>query len=133
MRQAGVIAAAALYALDNHVERLAEDHAAAQVLADAVRTTSGLRLEPDTIDTNIVIFSVDPQIATAHEFVAALKQRGLLTLSVSKTRVRTVTHLDVDRAAVAHAAKIVQETAAALADGKLQLANVDEDSAASGR
>jgi threonine aldolase len=133
MRQAGVIAAAALYALDNHVERLAEDHAAAQVLADAVRATSGLRLEPEMIDTNIVIFSVDPQIATAHEFVAALKQRGLLTLSVSKTRVRAVTHLDVDQAAVARAAKIVQETAAALANGKLQLANVDEDSAAYGR
>lgn len=133
MRQAGVIAAAALYALDHHVERLAEDHAAAQILAEAVRGAAGLRLEPDAIDTNIVIFSVDPRLATANEFVAALKQRGVLTLAVSKTRVRAVTHLDVDRAAVFRAAKIVQETAAALTDGKLQLANVDEDSAAYGR
>ncbi|RIK78467.1 MAG: low specificity L-threonine aldolase [Planctomycetota bacterium] len=133
MRQAGVIAAAALYALDNHIERLAEDHAAAQILADAVRATSGLRLEPDTIDTNIIIFSVDPQIATAHEFVAALRARGVLTLAVSKTRIRAVTHLDVDRAAVARAAKIAQETTAALADGKLHPATVDEDSAAYGR
>jgi threonine aldolase len=133
MRQAGVIAAAALYALDNHVERLAEDHASAQILADAIRSTSGLRLEPDTIDTNIVIFSVDAQIATAHEFVQALKQRGVLSLAVSKTRVRLVTHLDVDRGAVSQAAKIIQETTAALGNGKLQLASVEVDSAAYGR
>lgn len=133
MRQAGVIAAAALYALDHHVERLAEDHASAQVLADAVRSTSGLQLEPNLIDTNIVIFSVDPQIATAHEFVTALKQRSVLTLAVSKTRVRLVTHLDVNEQQVAAAAKIIGQTANELANGKFELAAVEQDSAAYGR
>ncbi|MEX2188744.1 MAG: GntG family PLP-dependent aldolase [Pirellulales bacterium] len=133
MRQAGVIAAAALYALDHHIDRLAEDHAAAQILAEAVRATAGLRLEPDQIDTNIVIFSVDASLATAHEFVAALAQRGVQTLAVSKTRVRAVTHLDVSQSAVAEAAKIIKQTAEDLANGKLELAAVEKDSAAYGR
>jgi threonine aldolase len=133
MRQAGVIAAAALYALNNHIERLAEDHASAQILADAVRSTSGLQLEPNQIDTNIVIFSVDPQIATAHEFVTALKQRSVLTLAVSKTRVRLVTHLDVNQQQVTAAAKIIGQTAGELANGNFELAAVEHDAAAYGR
>jgi threonine aldolase len=133
MRQAGVIAAAALYALDHHVDRLAEDHAAAQILAEAVRATNGLRLEPDRIDTNIVIFSVDAALATAHEFVAALAQRGVRTLAVSKTRVRAVTHLDATQSAVAEAARILKQTADDLGNGKLQIATATEDSAAYGR
>ena len=71
MRQAGVIAAAALYALDHHVDRLAEDHANARILADAVRDVPNLRLRPAQTDTNIVIFEIDPPVATAQRFVAA--------------------------------------------------------------
>ena len=58
MRQAGIIAAGALYALENNVERLVEDHTNAQVLADAIRQSDGLSLRPDTVDTNIVIFTL---------------------------------------------------------------------------
>src|SRR5262249_29641581 len=59
MRQAGVLAAAALYALDHHIDRLAEDHANAQVIAEAVADTPGLRLDPAEVDTNIVWVEVD--------------------------------------------------------------------------
>ena len=60
MRQAGILAAAALYALDHHVDRLAEDHANAQKLAAGLRQIPGLRLEPETVDTNLVFFHLEP-------------------------------------------------------------------------
>ena len=96
MRQAGVIAAAALYALEHHRQRLVIDHANARILADAIRTAPGLGLEPDSIDTNMVIFTVAPQLGTAAEFVAALGEQGVLMLPISPTKIRAVTHLDVD-------------------------------------
>lgn len=95
MRQAGVIAAAALYALEHHQERLIDDHAHAQILADAVRQSEGLTLQPDVVDTNIVIFRVDPALGTAAEFVAALREQGVAVLAISPTQIRMVTHLDV--------------------------------------
>ena len=60
MRQAGVLAAAALYALDHHVERLADDHRNAQVIAKAIADTPGLRLDPPDVETNLIWFEVDP-------------------------------------------------------------------------
>src|SRR5262249_27787163 len=75
MRQAGVIAAGALYALEHHVERLAEDHRNAQVLAQAIGETPGLRLDPPEVDTNLVWFRIDPELGTAEELEAALGQR----------------------------------------------------------
>ncbi|MEX0586777.1 MAG: GntG family PLP-dependent aldolase [Pirellulales bacterium] len=111
MRQAGILAAAALYALDHNVRRLAEDHEKAQTLAAAVRQAPHLTLQPDEIDTNIVIFSVDPDWGTAPEFVAALAKQGVLTLAVSNTRVRAVTHLDVSTAQVKEAAEILASLA----------------------
>lgn len=95
MRQAGIIAAGALYAVEHHVDRLAEDHAKAQVIAEAVRQTDGLKLTYDTVDTNIVIFEVAKQLGTADEFCARLLQHGVRMFSVSPQGVRAVTHLDV--------------------------------------
>lgn len=117
MRQAGIIAAGALYALERHIERLADDHAHAQILAAAVREIEGLRLEPDRVDTNIVIFQVEPPLGTAPELVAALKERGVLALAINNALVRMVTHLDVDEEAVRSAAAILVETADALRSG----------------
>ena len=88
MRQAGVLAAAALHALDHHVDRLAEDHANAQLLANAVRGQSGLLLLGDRADTNIVIFEVSPELGTAAEFCTRLQEHGLLMLSVAAQQVR---------------------------------------------
>src|SRR5712692_10504222 len=80
MRQAGIAAAAALYALDHHVERLAEDHRNARVLAEAIADTAGLRLDPPEVETNLVWFQVDPELGTAKDVVEVLKQHGILVL-----------------------------------------------------
>ena len=95
MRQCGILAAGAIYALEHNRERLVEDHEKAQILAAGIRQTEGLTLTPEQVDTNIVIFRVDPQIATAAEFVSRLKEVGVLALSTSPTQIRLVTHLDV--------------------------------------
>jgi threonine aldolase len=113
MRQAGIIAAAALYALDHHIERLAEDHQNAQLLAAAIRETDGLALTPPEIDTNIVIFEVNPQLGTAVDFAARLKNAGVLMLAVGPQLIRAVTHLDVSRSEIEQAGTILQATAEA--------------------
>jgi threonine aldolase len=111
MRQAGIIAAGALYALEHHIDRLADDHATARILADAVRQCEGLSLEPEQIDTNMVIFRVDPALGTAADIVESLRQRGVLVLATSSTKIRAVTHLDVDEAQVRRAGQIIQQVA----------------------
>jgi threonine aldolase len=113
MRQAGVIAAAALYALDHHIERLADDHQNARLLAAAIRKIDGLELYPAEIDTNIVIFRVDPRLGTAADFVAGLKAQGLLMLAVGPQLIRAVTHLDVGRSDVEQAGIVLRAVAEA--------------------
>ncbi len=114
MRQAGIIAAGALYALENHVDRLAEDHANAKVLAEAIRATPGLELQPPKTDTNMVIFHVDPELATAAQVVARLQQAGVLVLAFGPTKIRAVTHLDVTHAEVRRAGEVIGETVSRL-------------------
>ncbi|MCI0333848.1 MAG: low-specificity L-threonine aldolase [Planctomycetes bacterium] len=114
MRQAGIIAAGALYALENNIERLAEDHQNARLLADAVRSSHGLKLDPEIVDTNIVNFAVDPELGTAAAFSARLRDEGVLMNAIGPQRLRAVTHLDVSREQVQLAAAILQETAAAV-------------------
>ena len=111
MRQSGIIAAGALYALENNVERLAKDHANAKILADAIRETEGLSLEPEIVDTNMVIFRVDPSLGTALDFLAALEEEGVLVLTVSPAKIRAVTHLDVTEEEVRRAGEIIQRVA----------------------
>jgi threonine aldolase len=107
MRQAGVIAAAGLYALDHHVERLAEDHANARRLADGLAGIDGIDLDPSTVETNIVVFGV----ADAPAFCASLEAESVRMGAVGSQTVRAVTHLDVDAAgieqALAAAARVV--------------------------
>jgi threonine aldolase len=109
MRQAGIIAAGALYALEHNIPRLAEDHANAQIFADSVRATEGLTLTTDTVDTNMVIFEVDPAIATAQELAELLGQAGVLVLTMGPTRVRVVTHLDVTEEDMHQAGRILRK------------------------
>jgi len=111
MRQAGVIAAGALYALENHVDRLADDHANAQRLAEGIRPIDELALDPDRVDTNMVFFRVDPAWGTAREFCDRLREQGLLVLPTAPTKIRAVTHLDVDAADVDRAIAIIQGVA----------------------
>ncbi|KQS59759.1 threonine aldolase [Geodermatophilus sp. Leaf369] len=97
MRQAGVLAAACSYALDHHLERLADDHARARTLADR------LGVDPATVHTNMVVLDdVD-----APALAAAAKAEGVLVSQVSPRRVRVLTHLDVDDAAVDRAAAVL--------------------------
>ena len=116
MRQAGIIAAGALYALENNVDRLAEDHANAQVLADAVRQSEGLNLQPENVDTNIVIFQVDSNLGTASQFVEAMGTKGVLAMATAPQLIRLVTHLDVSAEQVARAGEVIKQVADLLAE-----------------
>jgi threonine aldolase len=96
MRQAGVIAAAATYALDHHVERLAEDHANARRLAEGLASVDGIDLDPATVETNIVVFRVPGWPGGPEAFVARLlRDTGVRASLAGGGRVRFVTHLDV--------------------------------------
>ena len=78
MRQSGIIAAGALYALEHHVDRLAEDHENARTLADAFANTEGFSLESGPVETNLVWVRVDPSLGTAADLAAYLRSRGIL-------------------------------------------------------
>jgi threonine aldolase len=99
MRQAGIVAAGALYALDHHVERLADDHALAASLARELAEVPGVALDPAEVTTNIVVF----EVADATAFCAALEADGVLMGTLDARRVRAVTHLDVDDDAIERA------------------------------
>lgn len=96
MRQAGIVAAACLYALDHHVERLADDHANAKVLAEGLAELPGVVLDPVTVETNIVVFVLE---GMASEIFAGrlLDEHGVRVSTLGPSTVRAVTHLDVDR------------------------------------
>jgi threonine aldolase len=111
MRQAGILAAAALHALEHHVERLAEDHANAQILARAVEETEGLRLESGPVETNLVWIAVDPALGTAPELAARLRAEGVLVSALGPQVIRACTHLDVARDDVALAADLIRRVA----------------------
>ncbi len=99
LRQSGVLAAACLHALDHHVDRLAEDHENARVLADGIAELPGVALDPSMVDTNIVIVEIDD----APDVVAGLLETGVQVTPLGPQRLRVVTHLDVDRADVERA------------------------------
>ena len=117
MRQAGVIAAGALYALQHHVDRLSQDHEHASVLADGIEATEGLQLHARP-DTNIVIFDVDPSLGTALDLVAGLQDAGVLMLALGPAMVRAVTHLDVSAEEVRYAVDTIPQVARDLAAGR---------------
>jgi threonine aldolase len=110
MRQAGVLAAAALYALEHHVERLADDHRNAQIIAQAIADTPGLRLTPPEVDTNLIWANVGPELGTVKDVGARLKQQGVL-VHASGVRMRACTHLDVSRAQAERAAEAIRSLA----------------------
>ena len=103
MRQVGILAAAGLYALRENVKRLPEDHARAKRLAEALSETPGFRIDPEDVETNIVIAGVDPP-DRADAVLADLGARGILAGLMGYGRIRFVTHLDVDDAGIDRAA-----------------------------
>ena len=121
MRQAGILAAAGLIALHEMPKRLAEDHANARLLAEAVATHPGVaEIDLDSVQTNIVIFKLKGKDGAnsgdALAFSAALKQKGVLVSSIGPHAIRFVTHYDVDRKTCEKAAAIVSEQLKAVSD-----------------
>lgn len=93
MRQSGFLAAAAIYALDNHIERLADDHKKAKEIGAALAAKSFIKkVEP--IETNIVIFEIDESFMTSDQFVHKLKEKNILIIGMGQGKLRMVTHLD---------------------------------------
>ncbi len=110
MRQAGVAAAAALYALDHHIERLAEDHRNARVIAQAIADTPGLRLDPPDVETNILFVDVDPDLGTARQVAETLKERHILVQTPGLQVIRMCTHLDVSAAQAERVAEAIRQS-----------------------
>lgn len=112
MRQSGVLAAAAQYALDHHVDRMSEDHANARRLADGIAELPGIDLDPSTVGTNMVFF--EPRGFDGGALQAALRERGVLC-SGTPERIRMVTHLDVTTAQIDEAVGVIADVVAELA------------------
>ncbi|HTH41689.1 MAG TPA: GntG family PLP-dependent aldolase [Terracidiphilus sp.] len=108
MRQAGILAAAGLIALEEGPKRLYEDHANARLLAEALAAMPGVAIDPETVETNIVIFGLKGK-RTPAELVARLKARNIFISALGHNLIRLVTHLDVDRAACVAAAEAIAE------------------------
>jgi threonine aldolase len=96
MRQVGIIAAAGIYALDHHVNRLKDDHQHAKRLSFGLKEIEGISVNPDEVETNILFFDVARTGKTSPQIVEAMKKEGVLIHASGKTRIRLVTHLDVD-------------------------------------
>ena len=101
MRQVGILAAAGLYAIDHHIERLAEDHARARSLADGLARLGGVRVMP--CDTNIIYFDLDDSLGDLNTVIAAADARGVRISAYGPRRLRAITHLDVDDRGIARA------------------------------
>lgn len=108
MRQAGVLAAAGLIALENGPKSLAEDHANARLLAEAVASTKGAEIHIDSVETNIVIFRLKAGTG-ATELVTHLRARGVLAGAFGPDAIRLVTHRDVSRVDCIDAAEALTE------------------------
>jgi threonine aldolase len=114
MRQSGILAAAAQYALGHHVERLSEDHANAARLAEGLAGLPGIELDPSTVVTNMVFFGTPGLDGAALQ--AGLRERGVLC-SGTPDRIRMVTHLDVTTAQIDEAIATAREVVTSLAGG----------------
>jgi threonine aldolase len=111
MRQAGILAAAGLYAIEHHRARLVDDHANARWLAIALEGVLGLSVDVDRVDTNIVMVDLDPPLV-AGELATRARARGVRVGVISAHRLRLVTHLDVDRAGCQRAVEVLAAVAA---------------------
>ena len=96
MRQVGILAAACLYAIDNHIERLANDHDNAKKLAFELAHMKGIQIDPQSVVSNIVLFDVGDTGVSADALVERLDAEGVLTIPFGPTTIRAVTHMDVD-------------------------------------
>jgi threonine aldolase len=108
MRQAGVIAAAGIVALETMVERLRDDHENARTLAEGLAQLPGIEIDPGRAQTNIVIFDLARKDLDAAGLVLKLAGHGVKCFAVGPNRIRMVTHKDVDRAGILHALAVLK-------------------------
>jgi threonine aldolase len=112
MRQVGIIAAAGIVALEKMTRRLIEDHANAQLLAIGLAEIPGIRIDPEKVTTNILVFDVSMSGLNTGEFSAALKQRGILANGINPREMRMVTHKDVSAADCEEGLSAIRDIAA---------------------
>ncbi len=110
LRQAGIPAAAAVYAMEHHVERLKIDHDNAQTFAHELAKIDGLKISVEEVETNLVFFEVDAQLGNAGQLSSALLERGLKIGASGPQRLRACTHLDISHDGVLQAADILRQT-----------------------
>ncbi|MFC1502475.1 threonine aldolase family protein, partial [bacterium] len=111
MRQVGILAAAAMYAVENNVQLLSDDHRRARKLAGAVSSLQGFTIDMDSVQTNIVIIDVDAGNTTAQQITDALKKKDVLLLAIGPQKLRVVTHLEVTDDGIDRAIGAFQEIA----------------------
>jgi threonine aldolase len=111
MRQIGFFAAAGLYALEHNVQRLADDHANARLIAERLAASAGFEVDLASVQTNILVFRVADQAPDAPSVVDRARERGVLLFALDLRTLRAVTHLDVSRAQCASAAEALVEIA----------------------
>jgi threonine aldolase len=109
LRQAGIIAASAIYALEHNIERLAEDHVNAKAFANAISTIDGLTVDVDAVETNLVFFTVAKELGNAGQLSNALRDRGIRIGGMGPQQLRACTHLDVSRDDCLRAAAVLRE------------------------
>jgi threonine aldolase len=103
MRQAGILAAAGIYALDHHLEKLKATHDQAKRLARFLSGIKGVSIDPAEVETNIVIFDVSKSPKKPVQIAGELRTRGVLILLMGKTAIRLVTHIDISDAGIEQA------------------------------
>ena len=109
MRQVGIFAAAGIYALDNNMARLVEDHANARLIADRLAKCPRIAIDLATVQTNILVFGLAADAPDAMALVANARARGVLINAFGPRTVRAVTHLDVSRDQCVNAADVLVE------------------------
>nr|MBN2276718.1 aminotransferase class I/II-fold pyridoxal phosphate-dependent enzyme [candidate division Zixibacteria bacterium] len=107
MRQAGIVAAAGLYAVEHNIPRLAEDHENARLLAEGLSRIDGFDIDLKRVQTNIILADIPKTGLTSMEALKIMREQGVLAVSFGKTRLRFVTHLDVNREQCLKAVKII--------------------------
>lgn len=109
MRQIGILAAACVYAVENHFSRLQEDHQRARKFAEVISHIPAIKVDLETVQTNIVVFDVAKPNFSAEKFVGTLRENGVLMLEIDPNRIRAVTHLDLTDEDIDKAIKVLTD------------------------
>jgi threonine aldolase len=109
MRQAGILAAAGIYAIENNLKLIANDHINAKRFAKAIAEMEGIDCNPETVQTNMAVFKLDDKI-NDNEFVIECRERGLMLSAIGDNKIRTVFHLQINEQAAYNAIDIIYET-----------------------